>query len=125
MVHQRYRDDIETIRPDEQETIDGILRDMTQQTETVERRDGHAVRASHAKSTACVVGELEDAAVDWPTDQSSYLTIATIRLPRQPAYGDDLPSGAQPRRASAAGLGDARASRSIAPCPPCVIARTA
>lgn len=58
MTIQRYRDDIETVEPDEQEAIEGIIQGMTQQTETVEKRDGHAVRASHAKSTACVVGEL-------------------------------------------------------------------
>ena len=31
---------------------------MTQETETVEQRERHAVRASHAKSTACVIGEM-------------------------------------------------------------------
>lgn len=58
MTYLRYRDDIETIQPDEQESIDGIIRGMTQQTETVEKREHHAVRASHAKSSACVIGEL-------------------------------------------------------------------
>ena len=29
MTFQRYRDDIETIQPDEQETIDGIIQGMT------------------------------------------------------------------------------------------------
>ncbi|HEY0251143.1 MAG TPA: hypothetical protein VGC41_06430, partial [Kofleriaceae bacterium] len=58
MTIQHYRDDIETIQPDEQETIDGIIKGMTQQTETVEKREGHAVRASHAKSSACVTGEI-------------------------------------------------------------------
>lgn len=31
---------------------------MTQQTSTVEKREGHAVGVSHAKSSACVTGEL-------------------------------------------------------------------
>ena len=31
---------------------------MTQRIETVEEREQHAVRASHAKSSACVIGEL-------------------------------------------------------------------
>lgn len=31
---------------------------MTKQSQTVEKREHHAVRASHAKSTACVTGEL-------------------------------------------------------------------
>ena len=58
MTIQRYRDDIETIQPDEQESIDGIIKGMSEQTETVEKREGHAVRASHAKSSACVIGEI-------------------------------------------------------------------
>ena len=58
MTYLRYSDDIETIRPDEQAAIDGIIQGMTDQTETVEKREGHAVRASHAKTTACVIGEL-------------------------------------------------------------------
>jgi hypothetical protein len=58
MSYLSYTDDIESIQPDEQESIDGIIKGMTHQTETVEKRDGHAVRASHAKSTACVVGEI-------------------------------------------------------------------
>lgn len=58
MMYQRYRDDIETIQPDEPESIDGLIKGTTQQSETVEKREGHAVRASHAKSSACAVGEL-------------------------------------------------------------------
>lgn len=38
--------------------IDGIIKGLTQQTGTVEKREHHAVRASHAKSSACVIGEL-------------------------------------------------------------------
>ena len=58
MTYLRYSDDIEQIEADEQATIDGIIRGMTQQSETVEQREQHAVRASHAKSSACVIGEL-------------------------------------------------------------------
>ena len=58
MAYLRYRDDIETPEPDEQQSIDGIIQGMTQESQTVEKRDGHAVRASHAKSTACVIGQL-------------------------------------------------------------------
>lgn len=58
MNYLNYADNIETIESDEQEAIDGIVKGMTQQSETVEKREHHAVRASHAKSTACVIGEL-------------------------------------------------------------------
>ena len=58
MTPLRYHPDVERPDPDEQKTIDGIVEGMTGQSETVEKREGHAVRASHAKSSACVVGEL-------------------------------------------------------------------
>ena len=58
MTYLRYSPAIETPEPDEQKTIDGIIQGMTQQTETVEKREGHAVRASHAKSSACAVGKM-------------------------------------------------------------------
>lgn len=58
MTYLRYAPDIETPEADEQETIDGIIQGMTQQSETVEKREHHAVRASHAKSSACAIGEL-------------------------------------------------------------------
>ena len=58
MTYLRYSADIETIEKDEQESIDGIIKGMTQQTETVEKREHHAVRASHAKSSGLLVGEL-------------------------------------------------------------------
>jgi hypothetical protein len=32
---------------------------------------------------------IEDTSVDWPTSESPYRTVATIRLPRQSAYGPD------------------------------------
>ena len=58
MAYLRYAPEIESPDPDEQQTIDGIIQGMTQQSKTVEQREHHAVRASHAKSSACVVGEL-------------------------------------------------------------------
>lgn len=58
MTCLRYSDAIETIQPNEQESIDGIIEGMADQTRTVETREYHAVRASHAKSSACVVGDL-------------------------------------------------------------------
>ena len=59
MTFLAYRSDIEQPDADEQKTIDGIIQGMTQQSQTVEKREHHAVRASHAKSSACVVGRLE------------------------------------------------------------------
>ncbi len=58
MTCLRYSDAIETIQPNEQESIDGIIGGMSEQTRTVEKREHHAVRASHAKSSAAVVGDL-------------------------------------------------------------------
>ena len=58
MTYLPYSKDIETLETDEQEHIDGIIHGMTEQTQTVEKREHHAVRASHAKSTAVLVGEL-------------------------------------------------------------------
>ena len=53
-----YRPEVEHPDADEQTIIDGIILGMTQQSEKVEDREHHAVRASHAKSSACVLGEL-------------------------------------------------------------------
>ena len=58
MTYLRYAPDIERPAPDEQATIDSIIQGMTQRSQTVEKREHHAVRASHAKSSACVTGEL-------------------------------------------------------------------
>lgn len=58
MTYLRYAPDVETLEADEQQTIDSIIQGMTQQSETVGEREGHAVRASHAKSSACVTGKL-------------------------------------------------------------------
>ena len=54
-----YHPGVEHARPDEQATIDGIIKGMTTESRTVEKREGHAVRASHAKSSACAIGELK------------------------------------------------------------------
>jgi len=58
MVYLRYSPHIEHPEPDEQATIDGIIDGMRRQVSTAERRQHHATRASHAKSSACVVGTL-------------------------------------------------------------------
>lgn len=39
MTYLRYAPDIERPAPDEQETIDGIIKGMTQQSEAVEKRE--------------------------------------------------------------------------------------
>ena len=54
-----YTSDTETLSPDERETVASIIASMRQEGEIVaERRGGHAVRVSHAKSTGAVVGTL-------------------------------------------------------------------
>ncbi|TLU70487.1 catalase family protein [Lichenicoccus roseus] len=58
MPYVRYSPTVEQPQPNEQQSIDGIIQGMTQQTETVEKREHHAVRASHAKSSGVVVGEM-------------------------------------------------------------------
>ena len=58
MPYLRYSPVIEQAQPDERDAIEGIIKGMTQQSETVEKREHHAVRASHAKSSGCVVGEI-------------------------------------------------------------------
>ena len=67
MTPLRYRPDVEQVPDGEQKAIDGIIKGMTSQSEVVEKREGHAVRASHAKSSACAVGELV-VAPDLPTE---------------------------------------------------------
>ncbi len=54
----RYGDDTETVSPDESHTIDAIIATMTTESQTVAERDGRTVRASHAKSTGLLKGEL-------------------------------------------------------------------
>ncbi|KAB0675805.1 catalase family protein [Aureimonas leprariae] len=58
MNYLRYRPEIESPAADEAEAIQGIVHSMTHQAEKVADREHHAVRASHAKSSALVVGEL-------------------------------------------------------------------
>ena len=55
----RYSDAIETPERGESETIDGIIQSMTRESQTVAERDGQTVRASHAKSTGLLKGELQ------------------------------------------------------------------
>ena len=76
MTNLRYRPEIEQPEAGEQETIDGIIRGMTQQSETVEQREHHAVRASHAKSSALVTGMLEI-----PADLSAELAQGLFATP--------------------------------------------
>jgi hypothetical protein len=59
MTYLLYTPGIETIEADEQSSIDGIIKGMSQVTEKVEKREHHAVRASHAKSSGLVIGELK------------------------------------------------------------------
>lgn len=48
MTYLRYAPGIETPEEDEQATIDGIVQGMTQQSETVEAREGQAARVQAA-----------------------------------------------------------------------------
>jgi hypothetical protein len=58
MNYLRYSDDIETPDADENDAIDGIIDAMTHESRIVADREGHAVRASHAKSTGLLAGTL-------------------------------------------------------------------
>jgi hypothetical protein len=58
-TYLRYHDGIETPAPDEPETIDAIIASMTRESEITAKRYGHAVRASHAKISGVVTGELQ------------------------------------------------------------------
>ncbi|MGF6528775.1 catalase family protein [Variovorax sp. PvP013] len=62
MTYLRYSADIETPDADEDDAIDGIVEAMTHESRIVADREGHAVRASHAKSTGLLVGTLTVAA---------------------------------------------------------------
>jgi hypothetical protein len=83
----RYSDSIEFIQPDEQESIDGIIHGMMKQTDTVEKRDGHAVRASHAKSSACVIGELHISDLPPELAQGLFATPGTYPVAIRMAQG--------------------------------------
>jgi hypothetical protein len=87
MNHLRYSDSIESIQPDEQESIDGIIQGMMKQTDTVEKRDGHAVRASHAKSSACVIGELHVSDLPPELAQGLFATPGTYPVAIRMAQG--------------------------------------
>ena len=54
----RYGDDIETRPEDEDETIGEIIASMTDESRRVAEREHHTVRASHAKASAFLKGEL-------------------------------------------------------------------
>ena len=55
----RYSPEVEEISTDESETFRKIAETFSKQVETVAKQNsGHAVRASHAKSTGLLVGEL-------------------------------------------------------------------
>ena len=55
-----YRPEVETVPPDEAETIRKILESMHRlMARTREQQGGHAIRVSHAKSHGAAVGELE------------------------------------------------------------------
>ncbi len=54
----RYGDRVEERAPDEDETVERIIASMTRESEVTAGRYNHAVRASHAKSTGLLKGEL-------------------------------------------------------------------
>lgn len=54
----RYSDSVEQPSADENDVIAQIIQSMTRESQTVAARDGHTVRASHAKSTGLLKGEL-------------------------------------------------------------------
>ncbi len=54
----RYSDGVEQRPEGEDETIDKIIASMTHESEKVAGREKHAVRASHAKASAVLKGEL-------------------------------------------------------------------
>lgn len=80
MTYLHYSPDIEHPDPHEQETIDGIIQGMTQQSQVVEKREHHAVRASHAKTSACVVGKLSVPSLPPELAQGLFATPGTYRI---------------------------------------------
>lgn len=54
----RYRPDVEQISEDERETIDRLSEIVTNVAENVEKKHGAAMRATHAKATGLLKGEL-------------------------------------------------------------------
>ena len=57
-AYVRYSDAVEQRLPDEEETVERIIASMMRESETTMARYGRAVRASHAKSTGLLKGEL-------------------------------------------------------------------
>jgi hypothetical protein len=85
----RYSDAIETVAPDEQDTIEAIIAFMTNASERVAARTRHAIRASHAKSHGLLKGTLVvSAALPEPYRQGLFATARTygvaIRLASEP-----------------------------------------
>ena len=58
-TYTRYRDDLETIAPDETETHGKIIEVMTDGQTSIQKKYGHAVRISHAKAHGLLRGELQ------------------------------------------------------------------
>lgn len=58
MEYVRYRDDLERPSESEAEAIDEIVSAMTREMDGIEREHGRALRATHAKATGLLVGEL-------------------------------------------------------------------
>ena len=54
----RYADSLEAPNPGEQEVVGQIILVMQRETDKVAERERHAVRASHAKSTGLLKGEM-------------------------------------------------------------------
>ncbi len=54
-----YSSSVDQPRPDEDETFDRIIAAMSGESDTTEKKAGHAIRTSHAKSTALLKGRLE------------------------------------------------------------------
>ncbi|MBV9749105.1 MAG: hypothetical protein JO157_09840 [Acetobacteraceae bacterium] len=54
----RYRDDVEIVKPDEEQVINGIIAAMEAEGRITAERYRHAVRTSHAKSHGLLKGEL-------------------------------------------------------------------
>ncbi|WAJ27448.1 catalase family protein [Antarcticirhabdus aurantiaca] len=55
---QRYTPDVETIKPDEKETVEGLIHAFDAILERTAEDYGHAVRSVHAKSHGILEGEL-------------------------------------------------------------------
>ncbi|MGI4790238.1 MAG: catalase family protein [Janthinobacterium lividum] len=53
-----YSDSVEVVSEDETETIDKILESMHRLSDRTQKKEGHAIRVSHAKSHGFAVGEL-------------------------------------------------------------------